>query len=140
MQKTHSSRLNKLFAFIRQRDCDMCWEVECHLHLSQAVEGEEGTSPYPCDAVALGNLTVAQRRGCASVGRLIALKTFHISRWRVWDFFFKFFFFLQKYRERHHHLSAFELFNAIKKKKKKSGTELIDIGTRPMRENGKTNR
>lgn len=45
-------------------------KVKCHLHLSQAVEGEEGMSPYQCDAVALGDLTVAQRRGSTSVNRL----------------------------------------------------------------------
>lgn len=47
------------------------WKVKCHLHLGQAVEGEEGVSIYPCDVVALGDLSVAQRRGSASVNRLL---------------------------------------------------------------------
>lgn len=40
----------------------MWWKVKCHLHLLQAVNGEEGTSPDVCDAVALGDLTAAQRK------------------------------------------------------------------------------
>lgn len=45
-----------------QLELDVWRKVKCHLHLSQAVEGEEGMSPDACDAVALGDLTVTQRR------------------------------------------------------------------------------
>lgn len=41
----------------------MRWEVTCHLHLRQAAQREEGASPYPRDAVALGDLAAAQRPG-----------------------------------------------------------------------------
>lgn len=41
----------------------MCWEVARHLHLRQAMQGEEGASPYPRDAVALGDLAAAQTPG-----------------------------------------------------------------------------
>ena len=34
------------------------------------MEGEEGMSLYLCDAVALGDLAVAQRNGSTSVNRL----------------------------------------------------------------------
>lgn len=53
-----------------QFEFDVWWKVKCHLHLSQAVEGEEGMSLYQCDTVALGNLTVAQRNCSTSVNRL----------------------------------------------------------------------
>lgn len=53
-----------------QSEFDVWWKVKCYLHLSQAVEGKEGMSLYLCDAVALGNLTVAQRNGSTSVNRL----------------------------------------------------------------------
>lgn len=45
-------------------------EGVCHLHFSQAVEGEESMSLYLCDAVALRNLTVPQRNGATSINRL----------------------------------------------------------------------
>lgn len=43
-----------------QLEFDVLRNVKCHLHFSQVVEGEEGMSLYPCDAVALGDLSVAQ--------------------------------------------------------------------------------
>lgn len=41
----------------------MCWEVTRHLHLRQAAQREEGASPYPRDAAALGDLAAAQTQG-----------------------------------------------------------------------------
>lgn len=41
----------------------MRWEVRRHLHLRQAAQGEEGASPNPRDAVALGDLAAAQTPG-----------------------------------------------------------------------------
>lgn len=55
-----------MIAFTARFKFDVRWKVKCHLHLSQAVEGEEGMSLDLCDTVALGNLTAAQR----SVNRL----------------------------------------------------------------------
>lgn len=45
-------------------------EGTCHLHFSQAVQGEEGMSLDLCDAVALRNLTVPQRNVSTSINRL----------------------------------------------------------------------
>lgn len=54
-----------------QLEFDMRRKVKCGLHLNQAVEGEEGVSLNLCDAVAMGDHTVAQRHGFTSVNRLI---------------------------------------------------------------------
>lgn len=83
-KRTAAVEMNNCFHC--QFEFDVRWKVGCHLHLSQAVEAEEGMSAYPCDAVALGNLAVAQRSGSASVSRLtragkqITLETSHTSR------------------------------------------------------------
>ena len=60
-------QMNNCFQFAA---CDVTCNGRCRLHLSQAVEGEERVSPYLRDAVALGNLTVAQRNGSTSITRL----------------------------------------------------------------------
>lgn len=59
---------------------DMWWSVKCDLHLCQAVEGEEGVCLYMCDAVALGDLTVAHTQERLYIHRHIN-NIFSYAKW-----------------------------------------------------------
>lgn len=91
MQNTNQL-IKWIIAFITF-ECDVCKEgrVSLNLHLAQTVEGQEGVSLYMCDAVTLGDLSVAQINGSMSVNIYIKLKNysqqkqnFSDARWVIW--------------------------------------------------------